>query len=423
MAAKRSSFVLCSAVLSGAVASWWVSTAAAASEACFERLDNGVDMTGWRKSTTNQHGPGDGWTVEDGAFVGRQTTGQQGGILMTEQSYADAEVLLEVRIDWGCDSGLFLRTTDGNRAYQVTIDHLPSSAVGAIWGEAFPQELRAIPYWLTESGNAAVIATDQSEQPIFDLAEWPSLWDPTAWNEIRARIEGNPPHVQVWISGTKVMDFTDAMLRSDVAESGPLAIQVHSGSRWIEDGTVEFKNIRVRDLSVPCEDPGSGGAGAGAGGGGGSTGGSDASGGQGLAGSGGAGTSGGGAGGESGSAVMPAGSSGAGGAGTGNGGGGQPSGGQPSSGGTGALAGGAPAGGTSGSGASTSGSGGEVTGNGGGASGATPASESGGCGCRVAPRGRGAATLLPMLVLLGWGLVRARRQGRRTPPRLRTIAL
>lgn len=420
MAAKRSSFVLCSAVLSGAVASWWVSTAAAASEACFERLDNGVDMTGWRKSTTNQHGPGDGWTVEDGAFVGRQTTGQQGGILMTEQSYADAEVLLEVRIDWGCDSGLFLRTTDGNRAYQVTIDHLPSSAVGAIWGEAFPQELRAIPYWLTESGNAAVIASDQSEQPIFDLAEWPSIWDPTAWNEIRARIEGNPPHVQVWISGTKVMDFTDAMLRSDVAASGPLAIQVHSGSRWIEDGTVEFKNIRVRDLSVPCEDPGSGGAGAGAGGGGGSTGGSDASGG--LAGSGGAGTSGGGAGGESGSAVMHAGSSGAGGAGTGNGGGGQPSGGQPSSGGSGALAGGAPAGGASGNGASTSGSGGEVTGNGGGASGATAASESG-CGCRLAPRGRGAATLPPMLVLLGWGLARARRQRRRTPPRLRTIAL
>lgn len=58
-------------------------------------------MTGWHKSTSNQHGPGDGWTVEDGAFVGRQTAGQHGGILMTDRSYGDAEVILEVKIDWG----------------------------------------------------------------------------------------------------------------------------------------------------------------------------------------------------------------------------------------------------------------------------------------------------------------------------------
>jgi hypothetical protein len=39
----------------------------AAQEKCFTRLDNGVDMTGWRRSTTNHHGPGMGWTVENGA--------------------------------------------------------------------------------------------------------------------------------------------------------------------------------------------------------------------------------------------------------------------------------------------------------------------------------------------------------------------
>jgi hypothetical protein len=35
---------------------------AAAQEPCFERLDNGIDLTGWQRSTTNHHGPGLGWT-------------------------------------------------------------------------------------------------------------------------------------------------------------------------------------------------------------------------------------------------------------------------------------------------------------------------------------------------------------------------
>jgi hypothetical protein len=251
-----------------------------------------------------------------------------------------------------------------------------------------------------------VLATDQGEQPIFDLSAWSSIWEPTAFNEIRARIEGNPPHIQVWISGTKVMDFTDTMLRNDVAESGPLAIQVHAGSRWIEGGTVAFKNIRVRDLSAPCEDPGSGGAGAG--GGAGTMGGVGASGGQGLSG-GAAGFVGGGAGGDGGSAAMPTtggvGGGQAGGGGVTAGGGGQASGGQPPTGGAGGIA--AGAGGSGGTVAS-----GGAAGDGAGGSGITPpaTSDASGCACRAARRGHGGAAQL--LVVLGVAARFARRQRR-----------
>ena len=249
-----------------------------AQQACFERIDSGVDMSGWHPSATNHHGPGAGWTVESGALVGRQTGSQQGGILMTDKLYADVEVVFQVKVDWGCDSGFFFRTTAGDRAYQVNVDHLAESGVGTIYGESFAQELRAIPYWLTSNGSTAIVAPDQDKIPIFDLASWPTIWKPTDFNEIRARVEGNPPHMQVWISGTKVMDFTDAMTRSEIDAMGPLAIQVHSGGRWIENGSVAFKNIRVKDLKAPCEDPGSGGAGgaggSAAGGGGGSAAGS-----------------------------------------------------------------------------------------------------------------------------------------------------
>ena len=375
------------------VAECLVAPSAAAQETCFERIDTGVDMTGWQTSSTNPHGPGEGWTVEDGAFVGRQTEGQQGGILMTSASYQDVEVVFEVKIDWGCDSGFFFRTTDGNRAYQVTIDHLTDSSVGTIWGESFPEELRAIPYWLTDDGNAAIVAPDQSEQPIFDLSLWPTLWNPIDFNEIRARIEDNPPHIQVWISGTQVMDFTDSMLRNDVTESGPLAIQVHGGDRWLQDGTVAFKNIRVRDLTVPCDDPGS--AGAGGGGAGGTTTGDAAvtmGGAVGLDGSGTGGATGTSAGSDSGGVPEP-------------GMGGATSG-AIATGGSGAVA-------TGSSGVdatpSTTGDGTATTSS----PNASPGDGSSGCACRVAPRAAGFRAT-PWLLFAAAGMARRRRLGLRS---------
>jgi hypothetical protein len=233
------------------VGSLGIAFSAQAQEPCFERLDNGLDMTGWQPSTTNHHGPGLGWTVEGGALVGRQTAGQLGGILMTNKMYRDVEVTLEVKIDWGCDSGLFFRTTAGDRAYQVNIDHLTGGGIGTIYGESFTTLLRARDFTLTDLGNTAVV--EPGHTPLFDLATWSTIWHPTAFNKIRARIEGNPPHMQAWVSDVKVSDFTDDQVRSEMNPAGPLAIQVHMGpDRWIAGGTVSFRNIQARDLTVVC---------------------------------------------------------------------------------------------------------------------------------------------------------------------------
>ena len=51
-------------------------------------------------------------------------------------------MVLEVKIDWGCDSGIFFRTTAGDRAYQVNVDHLTGGGIGTIYGESFTTELR-----------------------------------------------------------------------------------------------------------------------------------------------------------------------------------------------------------------------------------------------------------------------------------------
>jgi hypothetical protein len=214
-----------------------------------------------------------------------------GGILMTDQSYSDVEVMFEVKIDWGCDSGFFFRTTAGDRAYQACLDHLlPSSSVGSIYGEGFSENLLVMPYTLDDGGNTAVASPGQT--PLFDLAQWPTIWKPSEFNQVRARIEGNPPHMQIWISDVKVVDYTDTKVRAEIDASGPLAIQVHSGGRWTADGAVHFRNIRVWDLTQDCTptEPGGGGS-AGQAGSGGALGGSgDATPAGGQAGTGGAGS-------------------------------------------------------------------------------------------------------------------------------------
>jgi hypothetical protein len=232
----------------------------AATADCFDRLDTGVDLAGWSASTTNGHGPGEGFTIEDGAIVGRQTAGLSGGILMSDKSFSDVEVTFEVQIDWGCDSGFFLRTTAGDRAYQVLLDHLPKGSIGTLYGENFAASLNVIPYTLIDEGHAATAARGQT--PIFDLELWPTLWRPAEFNRLRVRMTGNPPRVRVWVTDTEVLDFTDDRQRDEIEPAGPLALQVHSEDRWLEGGAVRFRNIWARDLTVDCE-PAAGGGGAG----------------------------------------------------------------------------------------------------------------------------------------------------------------
>ena len=42
---------------------------------------------------------------------------------------------MEVKPDWGCDSGLFFRATEDGVAYQMTFDYLPTGMLGNVNGE------------------------------------------------------------------------------------------------------------------------------------------------------------------------------------------------------------------------------------------------------------------------------------------------
>jgi hypothetical protein len=223
---------------------------AAEPEPGFVSIFDGMTLSGWRISDKTGHGTGGRWVVEEGAIVGSQDRPGNGGILITEQSYGDFEVALEMRNDFGPDSGLFLRSNDRGQAYQAMIDYHPGGTLMGIYGEGLsggrgrtgPLDLRSFEF-LTRPGR---IRPREAPFPLTVTPEqWGYLWRHGRWNELRARIVGNPPTITTWINGTKIAEWTDREKRH--ADRGGIALQVHGGGDFTQQ-FVRYRNIRVKVL-------------------------------------------------------------------------------------------------------------------------------------------------------------------------------
>lgn len=191
----------------------------------FTPIFNGQDLSGWHVSKTNHHGTTPEWRVVHGVLTGTQEPFLKGGILLTDRMYRDVEVYLELKPDFGCDGGLFLRANEAGQAYQVMLDYLPKGSVGGVYGERL-------------EGVKALTAAD-----------WEKHWKREEWNSLRARITGEVPRIQVWMNGVLVTDFTDtANHAAGGAREGMIALQVHGGKRWIEGGFHRFRNIAVKEI-------------------------------------------------------------------------------------------------------------------------------------------------------------------------------
>src|SRR3954449_1533443 len=101
----------------------------------FTPLFNGESLAGWHVSKTNHHGTTPDYHVLHGLIVATQSPLGRGGILLTDKKYKNVEVYMEVKPDYGCDSGLFFRSNEAGDAYQVTMDYLPGGSIGGIYGE------------------------------------------------------------------------------------------------------------------------------------------------------------------------------------------------------------------------------------------------------------------------------------------------
>ncbi len=188
----------------------------------FTPIFDGKTLAGWHVSRSTGHGTGGKWTVENGAIVGQQNPPRQGGILITDNQYGEFELIIEAKPEWGVDSGIFLRSTETGKAYQVLVDYHDRGNVGGIYGEGI--------------GGFG-----------FPSKQYPAAWKKEDWNIFRIKISGQPPKITVWMNGVHMIDYEDKEVR--IPEKGGIAVQVHGGgpAEGIKSRAI-YRNVQVRPL-------------------------------------------------------------------------------------------------------------------------------------------------------------------------------
>jgi len=251
--AGRRCFAGVPAVLVAAV----VAAGAPAQEPGWESLFDGKTLAGWHVSAKTGHSRTSGntsggkWVVEDGAVVGSQDVPGNGGIVLTDREFGDFEVVVEMRNDFGPDSGLFLRSTEDGKAYQAMIDYHGGGNLMGIYGEGLGGKPHIRNYNFEDvvtKINLNAIGDPAVPFPVLPDA-WPSFWRHGQWNELRARIVGGQtPTITTWINGVKISEWTETEARHPAR--GRIALQVHGGGtpQDYAGKFVRYKGMRVREL-------------------------------------------------------------------------------------------------------------------------------------------------------------------------------
>jgi hypothetical protein len=217
----------------------------------FTQIFNGKDLSGWHISTTARHGVQPDFHVSQGMILGTQKPLGSGGLLLTDKKYKNFELYFEAKPDWGCDSGLFFRTTETGVAYQITMDYLPGGSMGRMIGEGGIQVGAAGRGRANApAGAPAPTPPPPPATPLESNDAGMKAWKPFDWNTVRIRIEGDVPHATVWINGVQVSDATDTENHAlGGMIEGPIAIQIHGGPvRWQPGGFWRWRNIGIKVL-------------------------------------------------------------------------------------------------------------------------------------------------------------------------------
>lgn len=228
--------------------------ALAGSDEGFVSIFDGQSLQGWHISAQSPHSRASGnktggrWVVENGVITGSQDIAGNGGLLLTDEAFGDFEVALEMKNDFGPDSGLFLRSTEDGNAFQARIDYHKGGNLMGLYGEgklgARPN-LRNFLFLDRVTDIRELTMPSAPSLPVRPEA-WARFWRHGEWNELRARITGNPPSITTWINDVKFAEWRDPEgVRHP--EKGSIGLQVHGGG----DSTREFvryRHVRVKRL-------------------------------------------------------------------------------------------------------------------------------------------------------------------------------
>ena len=232
-------------------------------------LFDGKTLNGWHKNPERiGHGTGGRWTVEDGAITGEQDPpgSGNGGILLTDKKFANFELLIDLKPDWGICSGLFVRSNDRGQCFQMMVDYHDAGNVGHIYGEGIGG-FNNRPFEVSGTYNDKKELTGLTTKPnnakvpeAFSISgeEWVKVWKINDWNTAKVRVNGNPPAITTWINGVKISEFDGGSFnganfdKAKVVEilgnEGSIAVQVHGGKSWPEGAKCRWKNIKIKKL-------------------------------------------------------------------------------------------------------------------------------------------------------------------------------
>ena len=218
----------------------------------FESLFDGTSLKGWHVSTqtghsgASMHTSGGRWRLEDGAIAGSQDIPGNGGIILTDRLLGDFEVALEMKNDFGPDSGLFLRSNERGQAYQYMVDYHNNGNLAGIYGEGLSGGIHVRNFDFLDDVKKIKVKPDAAFPCPVTAEEWPNFWKHGEWNELRARIVGNPPKLTTWINSVKFMEFADTEKRHP--DTGSIALQVHGGGDE-RSSSVRYRKVRIKLIS------------------------------------------------------------------------------------------------------------------------------------------------------------------------------
>jgi len=207
----------------------------------WQDLFDGKTLNGWKILG----GQAD-YSVEDEMIVCNTELDIGGGYLVTEKSYDDFILELDVKIDTSLNSGIQCRSKIWEKDTVTT--YLAGDEAGTIrqrkwdsgyvWGyqvEIDPSS-RAWSGGLYEPGNRGWIVT------LKDNEEARGAFNPADWNHFRILMDGS--RIQIWVNGITTLDTTD-----DMSSSGFIGLQFHQANRqWQVGKKSYFRNIKIKEL-------------------------------------------------------------------------------------------------------------------------------------------------------------------------------
>lgn len=223
----------------------------AAAEEGFKPIFDGKTLAGW-------DGDPRLWRVEDGAITG-QTTAENPArrntfLIWRGGKPGDFELKAEFRMpDEGfANSGIQVRSWEGPAKWQVSGYQADMNDDDKYTGICYGENFRSI---LAMRGQKVTIGTDHKPKLVEqfgDHAELAKVVKRHDWNEYDIVARGN--RIIQKINGHLMCDITD----EDTAarKDGIIALQLHAGPPM----KVQFRNLRLKDLSQPNR-PAGGGAG------------------------------------------------------------------------------------------------------------------------------------------------------------------